>query len=133
VKGKFELGTAAQILAPRTLLLHLHLRSVKYKFHFEILEQCLNEYYPNNTEGHFKPVSLSFDLGKDSAEAEWPTVANQVCRELSNDYEHVIVVLTTHSDQDTGDLFLGHDEKGEEVAARVDQVFSLFIHFGIYK
>ncbi|KAM6489444.1 hypothetical protein JOM56_015077 [Amanita muscaria] len=121
VRGKFELGTAAHILAPRTLLLHLRLRSVKHKFHFDILKQCLTEYYPDNANGQFKAVSVSFDIGTDRAEAEWPNLANEVCQELTNDYEHVIVVITTHSDQDTGDLFLGLNEHGNEVAARIDQ------------
>lgn len=133
MRGKFELGTAAHILAPRTLLLHLRLRSVKHKFHFDILEQSLTEYYPDNANGQFKAVSVSFDIGTDRAEAEWPNLANTVCQELTNDYERVIVAITTHSDQDTGDLFLGLNEKGKEVAARIDQVFLFYFQCVVFK
>ena len=38
------------------------------------------------------------------------------------EYEHVVWVLTDHSDEDAGDLFIGPDEVGVVASASIDQV-----------
>jgi len=43
-------------------------------------------------------------------------------QELKMEYDHVVLILTDHSDEDTGDLFIGPDESGVVTAAPVDSV-----------
>ena len=55
---------------------------------------------------------------------------NRVCspcpkrltQELKTEYDRVILILTDHSDKDTGDLFIGPDESGIVTSAPVDNV-----------
>ena len=45
-------------------------------------------------------------------------------------YNHVIIFITTHSDPDTGDLWIGEDKRNKPCSAKVSSVSTgLFHHF----
>lgn len=113
------MGTMGQILCPPTLLIDLHFVDVQIKAHVAMIYAALQDFFPT---GGFRLVSIPFDLGTDNAIADWPTVVGRHLKTLSLSYQHVLVVVTNHTDEDTGDMFLGADEMGKGHAAEVDQV-----------
>jgi hypothetical protein len=120
VRGSFQLAASAAVSSPKTLLLHLRLESIAQSFHFVVIEQCLREYCHDKLTA----LSIPFDLGTATARSDWPAVVEAACssNNITHDYEHVVVVVTNHSDDDSGDLFLGNDRKGKPIAASVQDV-----------
>ncbi|KAN0085866.1 hypothetical protein V8E55_007000, partial [Tylopilus felleus] len=74
----------------------------------------LSEYFPC---GHLDIVSLPFDLGTNDKLTNWPGRISTALAGLNNAYEHIVVLVANHTDCDTGDLFLGRDKVGKNLAA----------------
>jgi hypothetical protein len=119
VKGHFEMETIGQVLCPTTLLLDLCFVDIGIKAHVAIVYAALQDYFPT---GRFYLISIPFDLGTDIAVADWPTVVDHRLKTISSSYQQVVIVVTNHTDEDTGDMFLGADEMGKGHATEVDQV-----------
>jgi hypothetical protein len=87
----------------------------------------LSEYYTNNDQ--LRIINMSFNILNGEAVEEWNIEATKVVAGLSS-YSHVIVFITTHSDPDTGNLWIGEDKKKRPHSTRVSSVstglFSLF-------
>ena len=126
VTGNFE-TTCGRLLTPRTLFVHLYSKSIGSTFHAGIIQQSLADYFPN---GGLDIFSVEFAFGTAEAAEEYALRAKRVVQEFDTGYDRVIMVLTDHSDDDTGDLWIGEDESGIMVAAPADQVsdkiFALF-------
>jgi hypothetical protein len=86
-----------------------------------LVELALQDYYP---QGGLDTLTIPFNLGTDKAIDEWPLRVDQLLKRYvwPGGHEYVIVIVTDHTDRDTGDLFLGTDEAGQTHAAEVDQV-----------
>ena len=118
VKGSFETATKASTRCPPVLLLHICLHSIIHLVHFNAVEELLSEYYTGNNQ--LKVLDLTFNISHDEAAADWRTAAEELIADLL-DFEHVIVFVTTHSDPDSGDLWLG-EERGKPLAGQTGEV-----------
>jgi hypothetical protein len=86
------------------------------------------EYYPNGKD--FEVVDLPFNINVTKDLKRWISEAKKAVANLSN-LDHVIVVITNHSDPDTEDLWLGIKQDGQPYLNDVENVsvgfFSYFI------
>jgi len=123
VTGRFEVATRGHILSPKTLFLHFHLMPIPATFHASAVPQSLSEFFPY---GGLDVIDIPFVLGTDEGVAEYACRAASLVGQLTENYVHVIVVITDHTDEKTGDLFLGPDETGCMVAGAVDEVSTFF-------
>ena len=74
-------------------------------------------------------MDMPFNVGHDEALDKWNLDAAERMREVSL-HNHVVVFVTTHSDPNLGDLWLGLDKNNKACAAKVDNVSTdLFYHF----
>ena len=118
VHGVFETTTSASILTLPTLLVHLHLKSIHHIAHFNIVHQLLSEYY---VDDRLRVIDLPIDLGKDEDQLDWPDQATKIVARLG-EFQHIVVFITTHSDPERGDLWLGQDEHERICSASVADV-----------
>jgi hypothetical protein len=125
VQGIFEVSTNAKVHSPPTLLLHFSLHSIVHIAHFTIVHEQLSEFYRDQDQ--LDAINIPFDVGHVQNLSKWKTEAADLVAGLT-EYRNVVVFVTTHSDPDTCDLWLGKDEHGEVCATSVDHVSSgLFI------
>ena len=118
VEGFFETSLSAKVISPPTILIHLRLHSIRHISHFTIVDQLLSEFYSDNS---LRVVDLPFDVGSNQAAAKWNDGITELVTGLPG-YKHVVVFITTHTDPDTGDLWLGQDERGESCATTITNV-----------
>ena len=124
--GHFKVATCRHILSPRMLYLHFHfhLTPIPTAFHAVMIPQSLEEYFPN---GGLDAINIPFTLGMDKMVAEYTHHTASLVGQLTEDYVHVVVVFTDHTDEKTRDLFLGPDETGATVAGVINEVSSFFV------
>jgi hypothetical protein len=128
VKGTFETFTSATIKSPPTILLHFQLHLIQHIAHFTIVEQLMAEYY-HAGDCRLLVMDMPFNVGHNEALDKWNLDAAECMHEVSL-YNHVVVFVTTHSDPNSGDLWLGLDKNNKACAAKVDNVSTdLFYHF----
>lgn len=118
VRGSFEVASSAAVLSPPTLLLHFRLDSIHHVAHFTLVDHLLHEYYRDD---RLRVIDLPFNVGNDQASDKWDGKAAKLIAGLAK-YRHVVAFVTTHSDPDTGDLWLGQDENNETCATTVVNV-----------
>jgi hypothetical protein len=89
--------------------------------------EFLSEYYTDNDQ--LRIINMPFNILNGEVAEEWNIEATKVVAGLSG-YSHIIVFITTHSDPNTGDLWIGEDKKKRPCSTRVSSVstglFSLF-------
>lgn len=126
VKGNFELSTSAVVRSPPTLLLHIRLHSIEFTAHFAMVKDLLSDYYPDSSQ--FQVVDFPLNVGHNLNLLEaWTEKAAKFAAEMSG-FSHVIVFVTTHTDPDTGDLWLGHNAQNNPGATTVaNESTALFI------
>lgn len=117
------MATNAKVQSPPTAIIHFHLDSIRHLAHFTIVHQVLAEYYSEGDDDRLRLVDIPYNVGHRRAVQKWNTDAAELMAGLSQ-YKHTIVFVTTHSDPDTGDLWLGQDEANENCAATVGEVSS---------
>lgn len=129
VKGGFETSTSATVQAPPIILLHLRIHSIQHISHFNAMHQLLSEYYHDDTGNQLLVMDLAFNISDERAVAKWSDKAAAQVAGVSG-YSHIIVFVTTHSDPDRGDLWLGHDKHNEPCATTISNVSTgLFYYF----
>lgn len=127
VKRGFEVASNATVHSPSTLFLHFRLHSIKHVSHFTIVDQVLSEYYVG--DNRLKVVDVPFNVYNLKDVEAWNAYAAQQVANLSSlDYKHVIVFITTHSDPDRGDLWIG-EEDTEPAADTPDQVSIICFYY----
>lgn len=117
------MATNAKVQSPPTTLIHFHLDSIPHLAHFSVVHQTLAEYYIMGDDDSLHVVDLPFNVGHRRAVKKWSADASRLVAGLSR-YKHTFVFITTHSDPETGDLWLGKDENSENIAAAVGEVSS---------
>ncbi|KAH0827762.1 hypothetical protein J3R83DRAFT_3373 [Lanmaoa asiatica] len=122
VKGQFKMRTTSQILCPPMLLFDLYIVNIDIKVHVAMIYAALQDFFPM---GGFHLISIPFNIGTDDSVVGWPTVMSHRLKTLSLFYQQVIFVVTNHTDEDTGEMFLGADETGKGHAAEVDKFFDV--------
>ncbi|KAI5990280.1 hypothetical protein EDC04DRAFT_2614212 [Pisolithus marmoratus] len=79
-----------------------------------VLNSMLEEYHTASTLRYHEVV---FDFGTWDKLCLWETKAQALATEIGNDnFEHKVIFVLVHSEVTCGDLFVGKDEKGEDVA-----------------
>ena len=125
VTGTFETGTKATTRCPPAVLIHIRLRSIKHLAHFTSVADTLSEYYSNSPDGHLRTIDLPFNLLTQRAISKWGSDLAKLVSNLTS-YTNFVVFVTTHSDPNTGDLWLGEeksqDNKFHPWAAAVGEV-----------
>jgi hypothetical protein len=125
VRGIFETATSATVLSPPTLLLHFCLYSINRIAHFTMVDQLLGEYYQDD---RLRVIDIPFDVGHEQVRDKWDRNAAKLIASLGR-YRHVVAFVTTYSDPDTGDLWLGQDQNNEVCATTVGNVSGSFDDF----
>ena len=120
------MATNAKVQCPATVLLHFHLHSIRHLAHFTIVHQLLAEYYPDGDDNGLHVVDIPYNVGHRQAVKKWAADAARLIDGLWQ-YKHTVVFVTTHSDPDTGDLWLGQDEADESCATTVGKVSTVFL------
>lgn len=115
------MATNATVRSPPLIFLHFRLSSIKYTAHFTVVEQLMAEYY-HEDESELLVIDLPFNFGSKKAIKNWKIEAANYMSGISQQ-SHVVVFVTTHSDPESGDLWLGYDDKKDKPwAAKVDEV-----------
>ncbi|KAI5981786.1 hypothetical protein EDD15DRAFT_2203661 [Pisolithus albus] len=79
-----------------------------------VLNTVLEEYHTASTLHYHEVV---FDFGTWDKLCHWETKAQALATEIGKDnFEHKVIFVSVHSEVTRGDLFVGKDEKGEDVA-----------------
>ncbi|KAI9458301.1 hypothetical protein HD554DRAFT_2177402 [Boletus coccyginus] len=125
IAGKFELSTIAQVTTQPILVVNLSLTSLKGVSVGTLLDHGLGNYFsPTGLD----VLQISFDLGSDSKVNNWPALVSSLLGLLPRQtYDHVVFVITNHTDEYTGDLFMGKDENLKEFSAPIDQVLDTLL------
>ncbi|KAI6098642.1 hypothetical protein EDD16DRAFT_1718451 [Pisolithus croceorrhizus] len=100
----------SQVAPHPTALLHLHLEGLAQDIgHSQVAMLCsfLQAYFP---QGDYNFSQLSFNLGTPESMDAYDKAASDLANTLSA-YSRVVLFLTTHSDEDRGDLFTGYINK----------------------
>ena len=77
------------------------------------------DYFPHSG---LDMLNVPFDHGMDEAATEYTCLATNLIEGLRQDYEYILIVLTDHTNEDRGDLFVGADESGCIAATHIDNV-----------
>jgi hypothetical protein len=125
VTGRFELSTRSHITSASILLLHFRNSSIISSTPMTMVRDLLTPYFPH---GGFRFEEVEFDLGTDEGIHAFTTAAQSLASELSaGHFQRVLVGVTNHTDEESGDLFLGFDTSaGHNVSASVDEVRTFF-------
>ena len=125
VSRKFELSTIAQVTTQPTLVINLSLASLTGVMAGTLLDHGLHEYFSPTGQD---VLQIPFDLGSDSKVDKWAALVLLSLGLLPcRTYDYVVFLITNHTDEDTGDLFMGTDENLKEFSAPVDQVSLLVV------
>ena len=121
VHGNFEHASSGQVASLSTAVLHLYLESLEVG-HAPVaaIQSFIQPYFP---EGGYKFAELSFDLANPDSLATYLTAASELSPSLAL-FSRVLLILTTHTDEDRGDFFAGKDE-GMLVASKVSEVSNI--------
>lgn len=122
VNGHFEHASSGQVASQSTAVLHLYLESLGVG-HAPVaaIQSFLKAYFP---EDGYKFAKLSFDLANLDSQVAYTTAASELSSVLSS-FSRVLLILTTHTDEDRGDFFAGKYE-GVLVASEVSEVSHRF-------
>ena len=89
---------------PPTILFHIHLLFIIHLAHFMVVEEMISKYY--TSDDRLRIINIPFNVMHNEALKEWNTSASKLVASLSG-YSHVIVFITTHSNPNSRDLWIG--------------------------
>ncbi|KAI5986739.1 hypothetical protein EDC04DRAFT_2614984 [Pisolithus marmoratus] len=102
-----------------TALVHLHLDTLEISHsQVNMLHSFLKAYFPDSGY-HFS--QLTFNLATPKSMDIYQKAASKLADTLSP-YSRILLFLTTHSDEDRGDLFAGYNINNEPVASKFLQL-----------
>ncbi|KAI5996824.1 hypothetical protein F5J12DRAFT_785251 [Pisolithus orientalis] len=108
VIGGFEHATTSEVAGNSTAIIHLHLESLELGHApVHILHTMLQGYFTQDTY-HFS--QLPFNFATEESRAAYDTAASKLASSLTT-FAEVVIFLTTHTDEDRGDLFSGMENK----------------------
>ncbi|KAI5985119.1 hypothetical protein F5J12DRAFT_787435 [Pisolithus orientalis] len=108
VIGGFEHATTSEVAGNSTAIIHLHLESLELGHApVHILHTMLQGYFRQDTY-HFS--QLPFNFATEESRAAYDTAASKLASSLTT-FAKVVIFLTTHTDEDRGDLFSGMENK----------------------
>ncbi|KAI6140905.1 hypothetical protein BKA82DRAFT_4019107 [Pisolithus tinctorius] len=108
VIGGFEHATTSEVAGNSTAIIHLHLESLELGHApLHILHTMLQGYFTQDTF-HFS--HLPFNFATEESRAAYDTATSELASSLTT-FAKVVIFLTTHTDEDRGDLFSGMENK----------------------
>ncbi|KAI5997739.1 hypothetical protein EDC04DRAFT_2612509 [Pisolithus marmoratus] len=126
ITGGFQHAINAQVAPHSTALIHLHLENLEVGHaQVNMIHSLLQPYFP---KGRYQFSQLPFNLTTQESLGVYQSAAFNLATSLSS-YQSVILFLTTHSDEERGDLFAGFVD-GVTAASEVSEVLqALFTPF----
>ncbi|KAI5996453.1 hypothetical protein F5J12DRAFT_785423 [Pisolithus orientalis] len=108
VIGGFEHATTSEVAGNSAAIIHLHLESLELGHApVHILHTMLQGYFTQDTY-HFS--DLPFNLATKESRAAYDTATSELASSLTT-FAKVVIFLTTHTNEDRGDLFSGMENK----------------------
>ncbi|KAI6017496.1 hypothetical protein EDC04DRAFT_2608042 [Pisolithus marmoratus] len=107
IPGGFQYAMTSQVAPLPTALVHLYLEGIHQDIghpQVAMLHSFLQAYFP---EGDYNFSQLPFNLGTPESMEAYEKEASHLANTLGA-YSKVVLFLTTHSDEDRGDLFIGY-------------------------
>ncbi|KAI6018873.1 hypothetical protein EDC04DRAFT_2902068 [Pisolithus marmoratus] len=119
--GGFQHSITSQVASLPAALVHLHLEALEVGHsQVKMLHSFLENYFP---KGGYKFSQLGFDLATPESMEVYEKAASNLAQSLSP-YSRVVLIITTHSDEERGDLFAGLLH-GEAVSSKVLEVLEI--------
>ncbi|KAI6165136.1 hypothetical protein EDD17DRAFT_1506010 [Pisolithus thermaeus] len=109
IQGTFQHAISGQVASLPTALVHLHLDNLE-----------LGHPQPYFSEKSYLFSHLPFNLATEQSLVNYEKAAMDLTHSLSS-FSRVVIFLTTHRDEERGDLFAGHLD-GKPVAFKVSEV-----------
>ncbi|KAI6014274.1 hypothetical protein BKA83DRAFT_4129931 [Pisolithus microcarpus] len=118
-----ERASKSQVCAESTLILHFLCTGMQTQGSLPLLlKTTLDEYH---TKASLEYTEVTFDFGTQKKLNQWRAKAKKLGAKLgASDFKRKIIFVTVHSEVTRGDLFSGKDEKGGDVAMRVEEFMS---------
>ncbi|KAI5987202.1 hypothetical protein EDD15DRAFT_2199735 [Pisolithus albus] len=118
-----ERASKSQVCAESTLILHLLCTGMETRGSLPLLlKTTLNKYH---TKASLEYAEVTFDFGTQRKFDQWRAKAKKLGAKFgASDFKCKIIFITVHSEVTRGDLFAGKDEKGGDVAMRVEEFMS---------
>ncbi|KAI6045935.1 hypothetical protein EDC04DRAFT_2598502 [Pisolithus marmoratus] len=107
IPGGFQYAMTSQVAPLPTTLVHLYLEGIHQDIghpQVAMLHSFLQAYFP---EGDYNFSQLPFNLATPESMEAYEKEASQLANTLCA-YSRVVLFLTTYSDEDRGDLFIGY-------------------------
>ncbi|KAI6028113.1 hypothetical protein EDC04DRAFT_2605847 [Pisolithus marmoratus] len=126
ITGGFQHAINSQVAPHSTALIHLHLENLMVGHtQINMIHSLLQPYFPKR---RYQFSQLPFNLTTQESMDAYQSAAFDLANSLSS-YQSVILFLTTHSDEERGDLFVGIVDE-QTVASEVFEVLqALFTPF----
>ncbi|KAI6046727.1 hypothetical protein EDC04DRAFT_2597846 [Pisolithus marmoratus] len=126
ITGGFQHAINSQVAPHSTALIHLHLENLMVGHtQVNMIHSLIQPYFPKR---RYQFSQLPFNLTTQESMDAYQSAAFVLANSLSS-YQSVILFLTTHSDEERGDLFAGIVEE-QTVASEVFEVLqALFTSF----
>ncbi|KAF9239172.1 hypothetical protein BU15DRAFT_74861 [Melanogaster broomeanus] len=119
VHGCPELSTKSFIHSTPTVIVHLRLKSIPLAGPMNMLSDFLEQYFPSG-DG-LTVIDVEFELGTAVKRKAYLQVASKTALQVQEaNARNVLFTISNHTDQDTGDLFLG-ELRRRNVAATVTE------------
>ncbi|KIK18555.1 hypothetical protein PISMIDRAFT_14265 [Pisolithus microcarpus 441] len=124
VQGTFQHATSSQVASLPTALVHLHLDGLQVGHaQVNMMDSYFQPYFPKSSY-HFS--HLAFNLTTEESLRAYEKEAMDLTHFLSS-FSRVVLFLTTHSDEERGDLFAGQID-GKPVASKVSECLQLLFN-----
>ncbi|KAI6018542.1 hypothetical protein PISMIDRAFT_96846 [Pisolithus microcarpus 441] len=118
ITGGFHHAITSQVAPHSTALVHLHLENIEVGHpQVNMVHSLLHPYFP---KGRYHFCQLPFNLTTKESLATYQVAALDLANTLSS-YQNIVLFLTTHSDEERGDLFTGFIDS-KPVASQVFEV-----------
>ncbi|KAI5988736.1 hypothetical protein EDD15DRAFT_2371072 [Pisolithus albus] len=124
VQGTFQHATSSQVASLPTALVHLHLDGLQVGHaQVNMMDSYFQPYFP---KGSYHFSHLAFNLTTQESLLAYEKEAMDLTHFLSS-FSRVVLFLTTHSDEERGDLFSGQID-GKPVASKVSECLQLLFN-----
>ncbi|KAI6006353.1 hypothetical protein F5J12DRAFT_783105 [Pisolithus orientalis] len=124
VMGTFQHATTSEVATLSTTIIHLHLDGLTLDPDpVHIIQSMIQGYFKQ--EGTYNFAQLPYDLGTQESRAAYETAA-EVLSSFLAPYARVVLFITTHSEEQSGDLSAGSRD-GQVFVSKVFEVLEALL------
>ncbi|KAG2129402.1 uncharacterized protein EDB93DRAFT_1108692 [Suillus bovinus] len=119
IVGQLQLSRRSQISAKPVLVIHFKLVGFEATASpIDMVNSYLSSFFPN---GGLRFIEVIFDLGTDAKIIAYSQQYEKLAKEVMDDcnYQTMCIAITDHTDDNTGDPFLGYSRGSSYVSATV--------------